>query len=629
MGGDMKHCIFCMEPLEEGQETCPVCGKTSWEYQWEKNWLRPQTLLNERYLIGSVRGEGAFGITYLGFDTVLSHRVAVKELFLKDGVTREENTQNVMQITEEQKNTFLEEAVMLAGKYDIPGICSVRDYFCANGTAYIVQEYLPGGTLKEYLKNQPHHRLEADKLNQIFQPVLQGLARIHGEGIIHCDISPDNLMFDGNGGLKLIDFGAARQKLQPGDERILKDGYAPPEQYQDGKLLGPWTDLYALCSVMYQALGGRKPPGSPERMRHDRMEPLGDLAKVPQDIARAVMQGLSLDIRKRYFSAVNLMEQLNMDTGGADMLLGAARAVWGEVWLAATAEQAGDFQRAKRRRVTGRLLKRAGIVAAVLCSMALLAFGGLHAYVRTHPEEVFRWRVKRAQEYEKRHPDCEIIDVNSPEYEDIAAFAKTYGIKDEDETFYSYYKDIPKQKVKKMGLVSNACHKFYLDKDTLKDIISYYLDMDLEKKSGESVSDYNSKITVKNGKLKQINISCVGTTTYQFVSNGTNSTLKVSYDVVDERVMQVVLSGSAKDCRIMLKEVLPYIVPETYLTEEEADDIINHAQSLPEDESVWLDEHAKYSFLSVKKRSPDVFSGEDKTVKMDFSISAGGVNIFW
>ena len=73
----------------------------------------------------------------------------------------------------------------------------------------------------------------------------------------------------------------------------------------------------------------------------------------------------------------------------------------------------------------------------------------------------------------------------------------------------------------------------------------------------------------------------------------------------------------------MLKEVLPYIVPETYLTEEEADDIINHAQSLPEDESVWLDEHAKYSFLSVKKRSPDVFSGEDKTVKMDFSISAG------
>ena len=152
-----------------------------------------------------------------------------------------------------------------------------------------------------------------------------------------------------------------------------------------------------------------------------------------------------------------------------------------------------------------------------------------------------------------------------------------------------------------MGLVSNACHKFYLDKDTLKDIISYYLDMDLEKKSGESVSDYNSKITVKNGKLKQINISCVGTTTYQFVSNGTNSTLKVSYDVVDERVMQVVLSGSAKDCRIMLKEVLPYIVPETYLTEEEADDIINHAQSLPEDESVWLDEHAKYSFLSVKK----------------------------
>ncbi|MCH1983893.1 serine/threonine protein kinase [Ruminococcus sp. OA3] len=628
MGGDMKRCIFCMEPLEEGQETCPVCGKTSWEYQWEKNWLRPQTLLNERYLIGSVRGEGAFGITYLGFDTVLSHRVAVKELFLKDGVTREENTQNVMKITEEQRNTFLEEAAMLAGKYDIPGICSVRDYFCANGTAYIVQEYLPGGALKEYLKNQPHHRLEADKLNRIFQPVLQGLARIHGEGIIHCDISPDNLMFDGNGGLKLIDFGAARQKLQPGDERILKEGYAPPEQYQDGKLLGPWTDLYALCAVMYQALGGRKPPGASRRMLKDSLEPLEDLVKVPQHVGRAVMQGLSLDIRKRYFSAVNLMEQLNMDTGGADMLLGAARAVWGDVWLAATAEQAGDFQRSKRRRVTGRLLKRAGMGAAVLCGTALLVCGSLYAYVRTHPEEVFRWRVKRAQEYERKHPDCEIIDVNSPGYEEILLFVETYGIKDDNDGLDTSYV-IPKKKVQKMGLVSNAYHKFYLDRDTLKTIIAYYLDMDLEKKSGKSISDYNSSIIVKNGKLKRINISCVETTNYQFVSNGTDSTLKVSYDVVDERVMQVKLSASVEDCRTMLKEILPYIVPETYLTDEEVDDIINQAQSSPENEGVWLSEHAKYSFLSVKKRTLDAFSGEDQKVKMEFSISAGGVNIFW
>lgn len=628
MGGDMKRCIFCMEPLEEGQETCPVCGKTSWEYQWEKNWLRPQTLLNERYLIGSVRGEGAFGITYLGFDTVLSHRVAVKELFLKDGVTREENTQNVMQITEEQRHTFLEEAAMLAGKYDIPGICSVRDYFCANGTAYIVQEYLPGGTLKEYLKNQPHHRLEADKLNQIFQPVFQGLARIHGEGIIHCDISPDNLMFDGNGGLKLIDFGAARQKLQPGDERILKNGYAPPEQYQDGRLLGPWTDLYALCAVMYQALGGRKPPGASRRMLKDSLDPLEDLVKVPQHVGRAVMQGLSLDIRKRYYSAVNLMEQLNMDTGGADMLLGAARAVWGEVWLAATAEQAGDFQRAKRRRVTGRLLKRAGIAAAVLCSMALLVFGGLYAYVRTHPEEVFRWRVKRAQEYEKKHPDCEIIDVNSPEYEEIVAFAETYGIKDDNDGIYTSYV-IPKKRVQKMGLVSNACHKFYLDRDTLKTIIAYYLDIDLEKKSGESMADYNSYVIVENGKLKRINISCVGTTTYQFVSNGTDSTLKIRYDVVDERVMQVKLSASVEDCRTMLKEILPYIVPETYLTDEEVDDIIDQAQSLPENEGVRLSEHAKYESLSVsKKESDDTDGGKGET--MEFSISSGtGIGIFW
>lgn len=628
-----KHCIFCMERLEPDQENCPACGKTSWEYEWRKSWLRPQTLLHKRYLCGTVLGQGANGITYLGFDMVLSQKVAVKEFFVQRLAVRTEKDQETVPITEKEtevfekeKRAFIKEAALLAGKFDVPGICAVRDYFEENGTAYIVEEYLPGKTLKEYLEKHPHHRLDAGELNLMFLPVFRGLAQLHSEGILHCDISPDNLMFDGRQTLRLIDFGAACQGMQAGADAVLKEGYAPPEQYQNGGLLGPWTDIYALCAVLYQALGGKKPMPAPIRLKTDSMEELSDLAPAAGHIARVVMQGLTLDIRKRYFCIANLMEGMQMKTDDVKVLLGATRAKWGDIWLSATAEQAGDFQRRKKRLLTGRLLRRTAVTLAVLCGAAVLVAGLLCGYVKTHPKQVFAWRIERAQAYEQKHPDCRNIDRNSPEYSALLQFAKKHAVKDEND-FYTAY-EISKQDVLEKKLVSNGECKFYLDKNTLRQMVDYYLDTDLEQKYGEQITNYSGSVQVDRGKLGKMRIWCAETATYGFDSRGAEAQLKVRYDVTDERISKVQLTAMEEDCRIMLRRVLPCLVPETYLTDEEIEDILTEAEeTLDDSDTVSLRDHARYQ-LSVSKKRVSEFE-EDQGIFTVTIESGSGMDIFW
>ena len=100
-------------------------------------------------------------------------------------------------------------------------------------------------------------------------PVMEALMHLHSRGILHGDISPDNLLFDKNGSLKLIDFGAALQKGETRREKNLKEGYAPVEQYQDKEKIGPWSDIYALCAVWYEMVTGHKVPSAPERAKKE------------------------------------------------------------------------------------------------------------------------------------------------------------------------------------------------------------------------------------------------------------------------------------------------------------------------------------------------------------------------
>ena len=298
-----------MTPIS-GNASCPNCGLTAGTYVPSPHHLRPGTVLMDRYLVGRVLGEGGFGITYIGCDLRLELKVAIKEYYPVDKASR--NATISPELTgysvgparegfERGKKKFLNEARAMAKMDKQQVIVSVRDFFEANNTAYIVMEYIEGTTFTE-LVAQRGGRLSPQELFPMIEPLFRALSTLHEGGLIHRDISPDNLMLE-NGEVRLIDFGCARES-EHGEETLtitLKHGYAPIEQYQQ-KGQGPWTDVYALCATIYFCLVGKKPPQALDRIggESDLMLPskLG-IAITPQQEA-AILRGLNLSPRGRF-----------------------------------------------------------------------------------------------------------------------------------------------------------------------------------------------------------------------------------------------------------------------------------------------------------------------------------------
>ena len=239
-----KRCYGCMCLLEAGEKVCPLCGFNEDLYFIEKNKnaLKPGIILKDRYLIGKVLGAGGFGITYLGFDNVLKIKVAIKEYFPADLARRSESQSDgtkvyVTDCSNEESyhrglEKFLSEARILARLSNEPGVVSVQNFFYDNNSGYIIMNYLPGSNLKDMVEKLPRP-MEAEEIINLLLPLIHALGEVHKMGVIHCDISPDNIVLDEKGGLVLIDFGAAKTMdlNKKSMTIVLKKGYAPPEQY--------------------------------------------------------------------------------------------------------------------------------------------------------------------------------------------------------------------------------------------------------------------------------------------------------------------------------------------------------------------------------------------------------------
>ena len=257
-----EYCLKCMTPLF-GETKCPHCGAEGPETP-APHVLIPGTILNDRYLLGEMIGQGGFGITYIGRDLMLDLRVAIKEYFPSGYANRNVEASNTVTVTntahnnylENGKQRFLHEAQVLARFYGNPGVVDVRDFFETNNTAYIIMEYLDGEDLSKVLNR---HCFAADDIFTRIMPVIDTLEKIHSQNIIHRDISPGNIMMLTDGTLKLMDFGSARlvmQDTEPSFSVMLKKGYAPPEQYRSKGSQGAWTDIYALCATLYKCITG-------------------------------------------------------------------------------------------------------------------------------------------------------------------------------------------------------------------------------------------------------------------------------------------------------------------------------------------------------------------------------------
>ena len=311
-----SYCYNCMWLIEPGTNVCPHCGKQT-QIDAPLHQLKPGALLRDRYLVGRALGQGGFGITYIGRDTLLDICVAIKEFYPNGFAYRDHDLTHMVTITDSGRNLFhdgkqkfLREAQILARFNEEPGIVSVHDFFEENNTAYIVMEYLDGVTLKNYVAARG--KLSAEMLLRMMRPLIQALGKVHEQGIIHRDISPDNIIVMPGDQLKLLDFGAAREV--GGDKSLsvmLKPGYAPEEQYRSRGKQGPWTDVYALCATMYYCLTGVRPEESVERaMNPDSglATPSSLGASITSEQENVILHGMAVRNSERYQTMRELEE---------------------------------------------------------------------------------------------------------------------------------------------------------------------------------------------------------------------------------------------------------------------------------------------------------------------------------
>ena len=321
-----QYCYKCMRPLG-GSSVCGSCGYDNSAAQSASApyHLRCGTMLHGRYLIGRVIGEGGFGITYIGLDATLTKRVAVKEFFPSGVVNRAASSSDSITVTQGREEffkkgeeRFLLEAKNVAAFSDEEGVVDVLDYFQENGTAYIVMEYLDGETLKDYVSRCGC--FDPQTLIQLMLPIMRSLGYMHSKGIIHRDISPDNIMYTKRGKLKLMDFGSARYFTN--EERkmsvILKQGFAPEEQYRQNGEQGPYTDVYALCATFYACITGRIPVGSLDRLASDTLVPPSRLgiSIYPQQES-ALMHGLAVSAANRTRDMETLIKEFTAQPNAA------------------------------------------------------------------------------------------------------------------------------------------------------------------------------------------------------------------------------------------------------------------------------------------------------------------------
>ena len=260
--------------------------------------LKKGTELKGRYQIKKILGRGGFSITYLAMDQLLNVPVALKQYDMSKSLTG---------------NEARREAQLAAVFYDLEGIAAARDYFEEQGISFIVMEYVDGINMSDYVKC--HGSMSGQDVLEKMRPILQSLSHIHEKGVIHRDISADNLILSADGKLKLIDFGAARWQITDEKQRytlIYKRGFAPIEQCQSYGTQGPWTDVYAVCSTMYFMLTGVVPDDAVDRMIQDRVRPLEEFAGtgLRREDAAVIMKGMAVEKKDRYASVLDLYFEL-------------------------------------------------------------------------------------------------------------------------------------------------------------------------------------------------------------------------------------------------------------------------------------------------------------------------------
>lgn len=315
-----KICYGCF--IEREGDVCRVCGFCNDTYQAPVMALPLGTILDGRYITGRVLGVGGFGITYLGFDMRLNVKVAIKEYMPSGVAVRSGDSYTMTVVSKKQEQAyqsgadkFLEEARILAQLRENPNVVSVQNYFRENQTAYFTMDYIEGMSLQELLQDN-NGRISYDKAKALLLPVMKALILVHSKGLLHRDISPDNIYITESGNSKLLDFGAARStQMNKSMSVVLKNGFAPHEQYATDIKQGPWTDVYAMGATLYYCTTGQMPPDSIARIYTDNLIPPTELgASLSTNAQEAIQKALAVRPEDRFQSMTEFIGALENAT---------------------------------------------------------------------------------------------------------------------------------------------------------------------------------------------------------------------------------------------------------------------------------------------------------------------------
>lgn len=298
-------CFRCMEDMGS-DSLCPHCGYDNSHGNPQPYALPAGTILRGKYVLGLPLGQGGFGITYIGWEVAAGRKVAIKEYFPTGQVSRsqEKGRTELIWYSTEQANfaqhdgmdAFLREARKMEKVSKIPQVVSILEVFEENATAYIVMDYIQGENLKDRIQRTgPMSWEEAEK---IFLPVAKAMAQVHKAGLIHRDLSPDNLIIQPDGTVRILDLGAAKDlSINTGvsSMQVAKNGFSPPEQYTQQGGSGTWTDVYALAATMYFAVTGKLPPSAMDRLTEDALQwDNPQIAALPENAAIAMQKAMVL-----------------------------------------------------------------------------------------------------------------------------------------------------------------------------------------------------------------------------------------------------------------------------------------------------------------------------------------------
>ncbi len=311
-------CMNCFN-VKGNAHQCPYCGYVEGTPPEQVFHLWPGTILAERYIVGVCIGFGGFGITYKAYDTVLGVIVAIKEFYPAGLVNRAPGEQQVGVLSgdkldeyEIQLRRFLLEAQSIAQFGKAKDIVNVYDFFEQNGTAYIIMEYIEGILLKDYMAQEG--RMDVETAIYLITPIIEALKKVHGSGIIHRDVSPDNIFITNEGTIKLFDFGAAvfaDEQVETASAAVIKAGYAPPEQYRSKSKQGAFSDVYSVGAILYEMITGKRPVEASDRMAKDELvSPSGLGIRLDPNLDRAIMQAMAVRQEFRFQYVEQLQEAI-------------------------------------------------------------------------------------------------------------------------------------------------------------------------------------------------------------------------------------------------------------------------------------------------------------------------------